>query len=29
MQALLESLTRGKPPAFGKLFRALAYNVQL
>lgn len=29
MQALLESLTRGKPPAFGKLFRALAHNVQL
>jgi len=29
MQALLESLTRGKPPAFGKLFQALAYNVQL
>ncbi|WP_434391116.1 type VI secretion system membrane subunit TssM [Melittangium boletus] len=29
MEALLESLTRGKPPAFGKLFRALAYNVQL
>ncbi|WNG34326.1 type VI secretion system membrane subunit TssM [Archangium violaceum] len=29
MQDLLESLTRGKPPAFGKLFRALAHNVQL
>ncbi|SEL28173.1 type VI secretion system protein ImpL [Stigmatella aurantiaca] len=29
MQALLESLTRGKPPAFGRLFRALTYNVQL
>lgn len=29
MQSLLESLTRGKPSAFGKLFRALAYNVQL
>jgi type VI secretion system protein ImpL len=29
MQALLESLTRGKPPAFGKLFRSLSYNAQL
>lgn len=29
MQTLLESLTRGKPAAFGKLFRALAHNVQL
>jgi type VI secretion system protein ImpL len=29
MQALLESLTRGKPPPFGKLFRSLAHNVQL
>ncbi len=29
MQELLESLTRGKPPAFGKLLRALAHNVQL
>ncbi|ATB26780.1 type VI secretion system membrane subunit TssM [Melittangium boletus] len=29
MESLLESLTRGKPPAFGRLFQALAYNVQL
>lgn len=29
MEALLESLTRGSPPAFGKLLRALANNVQL
>ncbi|HYI03174.1 type VI secretion system membrane subunit TssM [Hyalangium sp.] len=28
-EALLESLTRGKPPPIGKLFRTLAYNVQL
>lgn len=28
-ELLLESLTRGKPPPIGKLFRTLAYNVHL
>ena len=29
MESLLTNLTRGKPKPYGKLFRALAYNVQL
>jgi len=28
-ERMLSSLTRGKPPPFGKLFRAVSYNVQL
>ncbi|MDC0711165.1 type VI secretion system membrane subunit TssM [Stigmatella sp. ncwal1] len=28
-ERMLTSLTRGKPPPFGKLFRAVAHNVQL
>lgn len=29
MESLLTNLTRGKPKPYGRLFRALAYNVQL